>query len=151
VGKDQLSIHFTRLLDDLKSSKHYCPRNLFSGSNSFPEKSSPEKSSRFLSRKLVLRPALIPKLNTCGTAQSPVVRMSPKKNRSVTTHSQKMYMHFKVNLICYHAGGVSLILCLEHSSCRMLSCASFALHHFFCRVVRTTHARVSRITFYAGL
>jgi len=25
VGKDQLSIHFTRLLDDLKSSKNYCP------------------------------------------------------------------------------------------------------------------------------
>jgi len=57
VGKDQLSIHFTRLLDDLKSSKHYRPRNLFSGSNSSPEKSSPEKSSQFLSRKLVLRPA----------------------------------------------------------------------------------------------
>jgi len=58
VGKDQLSIHFTSLLDDLKSSKHYCPGNLFSGSNSSPEKSSPEKSSRFLSRKSVLRPAL---------------------------------------------------------------------------------------------
>ena len=65
VGKDQLSIHFTSLLDDLKSSKDYCPRtvqdycprNLFSGSNSSPEKSSPEKSSRFLSRKSVQRPA----------------------------------------------------------------------------------------------
>jgi len=58
VGKDQLSIHFTSLLDYLKSSKHYCPRTVFSGSNSSPEKSSPEKSSRFLSQKLVLRPAL---------------------------------------------------------------------------------------------
>ena len=57
VGKDQRSIHFTSLLDDLKSSKN-CPRNLFSGSNFSPEKSSPEKSSRFLSRKSVLRPAL---------------------------------------------------------------------------------------------
>ena len=58
LGKDQLSIHFTSLLDYLKSSKHYCPRTDFLGSNSSPEKSSPEKSSRFLSRKLVLRPAL---------------------------------------------------------------------------------------------
>ena len=58
LGKDQLSIHFTSLLDYLKSSKHYYPRTVFSGSNSSPEKSSPEKSSRFLSQKLVLRPAL---------------------------------------------------------------------------------------------
>jgi len=58
LGKDQLSIHFTSLLDYLKSSKHYCPRNLEMGRNSSPEKSSPEKSSRFLSQKLVLRPAL---------------------------------------------------------------------------------------------
>jgi len=57
LGKDQLSIHFTTLLDYLKSSKHYCPRTVFSGSNFSPEKSSPEKSSRFLSQKLVLRPA----------------------------------------------------------------------------------------------
>ena len=57
VGKDQLSIHFTRLLDDLKSRKNYCPRKLFSGSNSSPEKSSPENIARFLSRKSVLRPA----------------------------------------------------------------------------------------------
>jgi len=40
LGNDQLSIHFTRLLDDLKSSKNYCPRKLFSGSNSSPKKSS---------------------------------------------------------------------------------------------------------------
>jgi len=57
VGKDQLSIHLTRLLGDLKSSKNYCPRKLFSGSNSSPEKSSPENIARFLSRKSVLRPA----------------------------------------------------------------------------------------------
>jgi len=39
VGNQQLSIHIKTLLDDLKSSKDYCPRNLFSGSNSSPEKS----------------------------------------------------------------------------------------------------------------
>ena len=33
VGKDQLSIYFTSLLDYLKSREHYCPRTAFSGSN----------------------------------------------------------------------------------------------------------------------
>ena len=56
-NKDQLSIHFTSLLDYLKSSEHYCPRTSFSGSNSSPEKSSPENIARFLSRKSVLRPS----------------------------------------------------------------------------------------------
>jgi len=59
VGKDQLSIHFTGLLDYLKSSDIFCPRKLFSGSNSSPEKSSPENIARFLPQKSVLRPALI--------------------------------------------------------------------------------------------
>jgi len=56
-GEDQLSIHFTSLLDYLKSSEHYYPRTAFSGSNSSPEKSSSENIARFLSRKSVLRPA----------------------------------------------------------------------------------------------
>jgi len=39
VGNQHLSIHIKTLLDDLKSSKNYCPRKLFSGSNSSPAKS----------------------------------------------------------------------------------------------------------------
>ena len=35
LGKDQLSMHFTRLLDDLKSSKNYCLRKLFSVSRKY--------------------------------------------------------------------------------------------------------------------
>ena len=58
VGNDQLSIHFPRLLDYLKSSENYCPRKLFSGSNSSPEKSSPENIALFLPQKSVLLPAL---------------------------------------------------------------------------------------------
>ena len=74
LGKDQLSIHFTSLLDYLKSSKHYCPRNLEMGRNSSPEKSSPltpEKSSRFLSQKLVLRPAS--RIGNCHWSKETVV------------------------------------------------------------------------------
>jgi len=58
VGKDHLSIHITRLLDYLKSSDIFCPRKLFSGKNSSPEKISPENIARFLPQKSVLRPAL---------------------------------------------------------------------------------------------
>jgi len=47
VGNQQLSIHITRLLDDLKSSKNYCPRKLFSGSNFSPEKSLQKNRSIF--------------------------------------------------------------------------------------------------------
>jgi len=47
LGSQQLSIHIKTLLDDLKSSKHYCPRNLFSGSNSSPEKSLQKNLSIF--------------------------------------------------------------------------------------------------------
>ena len=43
----QLSIHIKTFLDDLKSSKDYCPRNLFSGSNSSPEKSLQKNRSIF--------------------------------------------------------------------------------------------------------
>jgi len=47
VGNQQLSIHIKTLLDDLKSSKNYCPRKLFSGSNSSPEKSLQKNRSIF--------------------------------------------------------------------------------------------------------
>ena len=47
MGIQQLSIHIKTLLDDLKSSKNYCPRNLFSGSNSSPEKSLQKNRSIF--------------------------------------------------------------------------------------------------------
>ena len=43
-------IHITTLLDDLKSSKNYCPRMLFSGSNSSPEKSLQKNRSFFVSK-----------------------------------------------------------------------------------------------------
>ena len=56
-NNDQFSIHFTRLLDYLKSSENYCPRKLFSGSNSSPEKRSPENIARFLPQKSVPLPA----------------------------------------------------------------------------------------------
>jgi hypothetical protein len=44
LGNQQLSIHITRLHDYLKSSKNYCPRKLFSGSNFSPEKSLENQS-----------------------------------------------------------------------------------------------------------
>jgi len=47
LGSQQLSIHIKTLLDDLKSSKDYCPRNLFSGSKSSPEKSLQKNHSIF--------------------------------------------------------------------------------------------------------
>jgi len=47
------------LLDDLKIFKDYCTRNLFSGRNFSPEKSLQKNLSIFLSRKSVLRPALL--------------------------------------------------------------------------------------------
>jgi len=47
VGNQQLSIHIKRLLDYLKSSKNFCPRKLFSGSNSSPEKSLQKNRSIF--------------------------------------------------------------------------------------------------------
>jgi len=43
-------IHIKTLLDDLKSSKNYCPRKLFSGSNSSPEKSLQKNRSIFVSK-----------------------------------------------------------------------------------------------------
>ena len=47
LGNQQLSIHIKTLLDDLKSSKNYCPRKLFSGSNSSSEKSLQKNRSIF--------------------------------------------------------------------------------------------------------
>jgi len=47
LGSQQLSIHIKTLLDDLKSSKDYCPRDLFSGSNFSPEKSLQKNRSIF--------------------------------------------------------------------------------------------------------
>jgi len=47
LGSQQLSIHIKTLLDDLKSSKDYCPRNLSSDSNSSPEKSLQKNLSIF--------------------------------------------------------------------------------------------------------
>ena len=47
MGNQQLSIHIKTLLDYLKSSKNYCPRKLFSGSNSSPEKSLQKNRSIF--------------------------------------------------------------------------------------------------------
>ena len=47
MGNQQLSIHIKTLLDDLKSSKNYCPRKLFSGSNSSPGKSLQKNRSIF--------------------------------------------------------------------------------------------------------
>ena len=38
MGHDQLSIHFTRLLDYLKSSDIFCPRKLFWAKIPLPEK-----------------------------------------------------------------------------------------------------------------
>jgi len=51
VGNQQLSIHIKTLLDDFKSSKKYCPRKLFSGSNSSPKNLS-RKIARFLVSKI---------------------------------------------------------------------------------------------------
>ena len=47
MGNDELSINVTRLLEYLKSSDNYCPRKLFSGSNSSPEKSLQKNRSIF--------------------------------------------------------------------------------------------------------
>ena len=47
MGNQQLSIHITRILDYLKFFKDYCPRNLFSGSNSSPENSLQKNRSIF--------------------------------------------------------------------------------------------------------
>jgi len=52
LGSQQLSIHIKTLLDDLKSSKDYCPRNLFSGSNSSPPKNLSRKIARFFVSKI---------------------------------------------------------------------------------------------------
>ena len=41
------SIHIKTLLDDLNFFKDYCPRNLFSGRNSSPEKSLQKNRSIF--------------------------------------------------------------------------------------------------------
>ena len=50
MGNQQLSIHINSLLDYLKSSENYCPRKLFSGSNSSPEKSLQKNRSIFCSK-----------------------------------------------------------------------------------------------------
>jgi len=54
VGNDQLSIHFTRLLDYLKSSDIFCPRKLFWAKIPLPKNLS-RKIARFFVSKI--RPA----------------------------------------------------------------------------------------------
>ena len=54
MGNHQVSIHITRSLDDLKSSDIFCPRKLFLGKNSSPEKSLQKNRSIFVSK---IRPA----------------------------------------------------------------------------------------------
>jgi len=56
LGSQQLSIHIKKLLDDLKSSKNYRPRNLFSGTCSravIPlQKNLSRKIARFFVSKI---------------------------------------------------------------------------------------------------
>jgi len=47
VDKDQLSIHFTRLLDYLKSSDIFCPRKLFWAKIPLPKKALQKMSLDF--------------------------------------------------------------------------------------------------------
>jgi len=48
VGDQQLSINIKSLFDYLKSSENYCPRKLFSGSNSSPEISTRQKLTEII-------------------------------------------------------------------------------------------------------